>query len=64
MTGEAEHAYVCPHCWERSYLLVDLSAPGEQQFIQDCEVCCNPIEFTVFVEDGEIRSFSIQPANG
>jgi len=64
VTGEIEHPYVCPHCWEQSTLFVDVTASGEQVFVQDCEVCCNPIEFTVVVEDGEIRSFSSQPANG
>ncbi len=63
VTGEIEHAYTCPHCWERSTLLIDLSAPGEQSFVQDCEVCCTPIEFTVIVDNGEITSFSTQAAN-
>lgn len=63
VTGETEHAYVCPYCWEKPTLLVDLSEPGEQLFVQDCEVCCNPIEFTVLVEDGVIRGFSNRPAN-
>lgn len=61
--GEIEHAYVCPRCWEKSTLLIDLSEPGEHEFIQDCEVCCNPIEFTVAVENGEIRSFAARAAN-
>lgn len=63
VTGEVEHAYVCPHCWQRPSLLVDVSVPGEQTFVQDCEVCCTPIEFTVVVDNGEIRSFSTQAAN-
>lgn len=64
VTGETEHAYACPHCWEPSTLLVDVSEPGEQVFVQDCEVCCNPIAFTVDVGDGGIRSFSARAANG
>ena len=24
-----------------------------QRFIEDCEVCCNPIEFTVKIQEGE-----------
>lgn len=63
VTGEVEHAYVCPHCWEKSTLLVDVSATGEQNFIQDCDVCCNPIEFTALVDNGEIRSFAAKAAN-
>ena len=45
-------------------MLVDISAPGEQTFVQDCEVCCTPIEFTLVVQDGDIRSFSTRAANG
>lgn len=58
--NESEQAYVCPRCWQRGSLLVDLSVEGEQRFVQDCEVCCNPIEFAATVENGELTAFSVQ----
>ncbi|MDJ0958378.1 MAG: CPXCG motif-containing cysteine-rich protein [Arenicellales bacterium] len=34
----------CPYCGERFETVLDLSA-GEQRYIEDCQVCCRPIEF-------------------
>ena len=38
--------YQCPYCWEAVSILVDVSQPL-QNYIEDCEVCCNPIEFKI-----------------
>lgn len=32
----------CPYCGERIGILLDASA-GEQDYIEDCQVCCRPI---------------------
>ena len=29
----------------------------EQNFIEDCEICCNPIDFVIYVDNNEINSF-------
>ena len=34
----------CPYCGERLETRVDLTAE-EPSYIEDCEVCCRPIEF-------------------
>lgn len=39
----------CPYCGEVIGLLVDCSIP-EQRYIEDCEVCCRPIEVAVRVD--------------
>ena len=41
-----EYFYQCPYCWESVSTLVDVSQPL-QNYIEDCEVCCNPIEFNI-----------------
>lgn len=51
-----EHFFQCPYCWEEVSILVDASVRN-QSFIEDCEVCCNPIQFTVTIEDSEINAF-------
>lgn len=43
----------CPYCGERFKTVVDCSA-GNQEYVEDCEVCCKPIVFTVTAEDGEL----------
>ncbi|MFI4968589.1 MAG: CPXCG motif-containing cysteine-rich protein [Lysobacterales bacterium] len=44
----------CPYCGESFATTVDLSA-GSQRYVEDCAVCCRPIEVSVRVgEDGEL----------
>jgi hypothetical protein len=40
----------CPYCGETIELLIDASA-GEQHYIEDCSVCCRPIEIAVAVDE-------------
>lgn len=45
----------CPYCGEAIELLIDDSA-GDQQYIEDCQVCCRPITISVTIDDaGELR---------
>ena len=41
-----EKEFTCPYCWENQSRLFDSSIQN-QNFIEDCEVCCNPIEFNL-----------------
>ena len=41
----------CPYCGERLETRVDLTA-DEPSYVEDCEVCCRPIEFHNEREDG------------
>jgi transcription elongation factor Elf1 len=44
----------CPYCGERFATTVDLSA-GAQRYVEDCAVCCQPIDISVHVgPDGEL----------
>jgi hypothetical protein len=51
-----EHLIVCPYCFEPIEVLLDLSA-GDQDYVEDCQVCCRPIEFRlrVFGEEYELE---------
>ena len=43
----------CPYCGEIITILVDDSLP-EQEYVEDCQVCCRPIVLQVFVDmDGD-----------
>ncbi len=45
----------CPYCGEPVTLLIDGSVP-EQEYIEDCEVCCRPMHIHVAIrEDGNHR---------
>lgn len=40
LPGEA--SYVCDSCGEEIVIPVDVSAGREQQYVEDCPVCCHP----------------------
>lgn len=42
----------CPYCGESSWVLIDDSIE-EQHYIEDCQVCCRPIEFIIRSSPGE-----------
>lgn len=46
---ELEHEFMCPYCWQTISMLVDTSI-RRQSYIEDCEICCNPIEITYEVD--------------
>ncbi|MGP4843520.1 CPXCG motif-containing cysteine-rich protein [Marinobacter sp. 1Y8] len=44
----------CPYCWEMLDISIDPSV-REQHYVEDCQVCCQPILIQVVFEDsGEI----------
>jgi transcription elongation factor Elf1 len=64
MSGEGvttRKRFACPHCGERISMLLDLSA-GSQSYIEDCEVCCGPVEIDYQVEEGVVVSFEARAA--
>jgi len=45
----------CPYCGEPLEIALDTSA-GDQQYIEDCQVCCRPISIGLVIgEDGDPR---------
>jgi hypothetical protein len=45
----------CPFCGEAFEAFVDASA-GDAAYVEDCPVCCRPIEMTLRVgDDGDVE---------
>jgi Cysteine-rich CPXCG len=54
--GLQTRAVQCPYCGEAFETAVDLSC-GSTSYIEDCQVCCQPIELNLEVaDDGEFAS--------
>ncbi|CAM3752499.1 MULTISPECIES: CPXCG motif-containing cysteine-rich protein [Pseudoalteromonas] len=47
MNQLTEATIACPYCGESIDVLLDPS-DVDQQYIEDCQVCCKPINFLVF----------------
>jgi transcription elongation factor Elf1 len=54
-----EHFFQCPYCWEQISMLTDTSQ-NQQKYIEDCEICCNPIQVSIITENLEIVSFQAE----
>ena len=46
MNALFENDIHCPYCGELISVLID-SSEDEQEYIEDCQVCCRPINFKV-----------------
>lgn len=51
-----EYFFECPYCGDEISFVLDLSVE-EQKYIEDCEICCNPIEVSYKAEDNIITFF-------
>lgn len=53
----------CPYCGESIEVSVDSSA-GDQRYIEDCQVCCAPIEFSLRINHhGDISEITVSRDN-
>jgi transcription elongation factor Elf1 len=55
---ELEKFFKCPYCFEKISMILDLSVEDTQVYIEDCEVCCRPIQITYSAENSKIHGFS------
>lgn len=54
-----EHHFQCPYCWEEISMLLDLTLLSEE-YIEDCEVCCNPIQIHFTTTQQELSGFKAE----
>ena len=53
MRSTSEQFLSCPFCGESISVVVDHSA-GEQEYVEDCQVCCRPLIVSVTIDiDGD-----------
>jgi hypothetical protein len=52
-TAETETLVTCPHCGETNEIALDPGSGSDQEYIEDCHVCCRPILMYVrYTRDG------------
>lgn len=50
MNELSEASVGCPYCGETISVIVDHSC-DEQEYVEDCQVCCQPIVLNVFIDN-------------
>lgn len=56
-----EYFFTCPYCWQEISFVLDMTE-GRQEYVEDCEVCCNPIAVKLEIIEGEVSSFEAEKA--
>ena len=49
----------CPYCSEAILLHLDVAA-GSQSYVEDCQVCCQPMLVSVEVCDGLLKNLTVE----
>lgn len=52
----------CPYCGEVIEVFIDCSVE-QQNYIEDCQVCCRPIEFNLSVDIDGVAHLSVAHEN-
>ncbi|MBY0549417.1 MAG: CPXCG motif-containing cysteine-rich protein [Candidatus Obscuribacterales bacterium] len=55
-----EYFFTCPFCWQEISMLLDTTV-SSQDYVEDCEICCNPIAIRYSTEDGAVNEFLAEP---
>jgi hypothetical protein len=62
MLGLENKDIQCPYCWEWITVQVDCSV-SRQQYVEDCQVCCQPILLTLQIDAEGWISADARPEN-
>ncbi|HEY7029266.1 MAG TPA: CPXCG motif-containing cysteine-rich protein [Gemmatimonadales bacterium] len=60
-SADQDAVVVCPHCGEEVVIGLDPGGGPEQQYVEDCEVCCRPWQVTVRYGDDGRASVELEP---
>ncbi|MGL4514346.1 MAG: CPXCG motif-containing cysteine-rich protein [Lacipirellulaceae bacterium] len=53
-----EASYICGECGEEVVVPIDFSAGAEQEYVEDCPVCCRANVIRIEIDDdGEARAW-------
>jgi len=64
MSVEQNKSFYCPYCGVNNELSVDISGGSHQEFVVDCEVCCDPIVVRIVLRGEDLVSLDVQRENG
>jgi Cysteine-rich CPXCG len=53
-TADGEAVITCPYCGEMIEIALDAGSGARQDYVEDCEVCCQPWQVSVrYQADGQ-----------
>ena len=59
MLGLQTQKTECAYCGERIEIVIDCSIDS-QEYVEDCQVCCRPLVFTIFIHNEDNIAVSVR----
>jgi len=55
----------CPSCWQDIQLYLETDIGDDKiNIVEDCTVCCRPIEIIYSVYNGKVQTYEYRPIEG
>lgn len=48
---DSDAKVMCPYCWAKVEITLDPGGGSEQEYVEDCEICCRPWQLEVHYDD-------------
>ena len=62
--ADVEGVVYCPYCGEANEVALDPGSGAQQEYIEDCQVCCRPWRVIVAYDDAGAAQVFAEPADG
>ena len=62
-TADLAATVVCPYCAEESTIALDPGSGPQQEYVEDCPVCCQPWRVTVYYRGDGSAAVSVVSLN-
>lgn len=59
-----EKTITCPYCWESFDIVIEPSIEAGESYVEDCYICCRPIEIYIASQRGEESEIRINRIEG
>ena len=60
-TAETDALVTCPYCGESVEIALDPGSGDDQEYVEDCEVCCQPWRVSVTYDAGGSARVLVSP---
>jgi hypothetical protein len=60
-TAETSAEVCCPYCGEISDIALDPGSGADQEYVEDCQVCCQPWRVRVRYDSAGAAQVSVEP---
>jgi hypothetical protein len=62
-TADTEAEVKCPYCGETVEIALDPGGGAEQEYVEDCQVCCRPWAVRVRYNDGGTAEVEVEASD-